>query len=123
MAFEELQDRVEGSPEFILSGLATTSAITSEPDWLGITVTVFEELALPPGPVQDRVKVVVAFSAPVDSCGKELFVGLEPVQLKLRGFALAVQDVTAVLVQDKVEDPPENTVLGEAISETVGASF
>jgi hypothetical protein len=81
-----------------------------------VTDTVVDWLALPPAPVQVRVKVAFALRAPVDC---------EP----LRDFAPdhapeAVQEEALAVVQVRVELPPRVTVLGLALSEieAVGAA-
>ena len=65
VAFAEVHERVDESPEAIRSGVAVSSAKILEV--IGTTVTVLLEKADPPGPVQVRVKVVVVERAPVDS--------------------------------------------------------
>ena len=82
-----------------------------------ITVTVAEALAVPPGPVQESVNVVVVVSAPVDC---EPLVALLPVQLPLLGLADPVQVLALVVFQLSVADPPDDTDVGEAERETVG---
>ena len=75
------------------------------------TLTVTDWLALPPGPLQASVKVVVALSAPVLALP---LVGSLPDQ--------PPEAVQLALVEDQlsVDDPPVLTVVGLALRLTVG---
>jgi hypothetical protein len=75
-------------------------------------VTVADALALPPAPLQVRVKLPLAVSAPVDWLPE---VALAPDQ-----SPDAVQEVALVEDQLSVEDPPLVTDVGLAASDTVG---
>ena len=75
------------------------------------TVTVFE--LEPPAPEQLNVYVPALVSAPVDC--------VPDVALLPDHEPLAVHDVALVLDHVSVDDPPEATLVGEALSETVGA--
>src|SRR4051812_18524356 len=76
------------------------------------TVTVADALALPPAPVQARVKLVLAVSAPVDWLPEVALVPDQPPE--------AVQLVAFVEDQISVEAPPLVTDVGSAASDTVG---
>ncbi len=78
-----------------------------------VTVTVADCAALPPAPVQLRVYVVLALSAPVDC---EPLVGSLPDQPPE-----ALQEVAWVVDQASVEPLPLATVLGLAARLIVGA--
>lgn len=78
-----------------------------------LTETVVDCAALPPGPVQVNVYVVLAVSAPVD---REPFTGSFPAQPPE-----AVQAVALVDDHDNVAALPLATVLGLALIVTVGA--
>ena len=80
---------------------------------VGFTVTVADCAALPPGPVQLRLYVALAVSAPVDC---EPVTALVPDQAPEPVHAVAL-----VVDQPKVELPPLATVLGLAANVTVGA--
>lgn len=76
------------------------------------TVTVALALAEPPVPVQVRVNVDVVVRLPVDWVPA---VALLPDQAPD-----ALHDVALVELQVSVEAEPEDTVVGEAVRETVG---
>ena len=78
------------------------------------TVTLTESFALPPGPVQDRLKLLLAISALMVW---EPDVGLLPDQ-----SPEAVQAVASVLFQTNVVEVFKTTLPGFAASETVGGS-
>ncbi len=118
VAFADVHESVELSPEAILSGVAVSSAKILEV--IGTTVTVLLENAEPPGPVQVRVNVFVVVRAPVDSWGNELAVGRDPVHDPLAGVALAVHAVVFVEVQESVDAFPEKRLAGEALRVTDG---
>jgi hypothetical protein len=77
-----------------------------------LTVTVTALLAIPPAPVQLRVKTLDAVSEPVDC---EPDVSLAPVQAPE-----AVQVLASVELQDNTEVPPDETAEGFALSAIVG---
>jgi hypothetical protein len=80
----------------------------------GDTVTVADWLALPPVPVQVKVNVESAVSAPVDCVP---LVALAPDHAPL-----AVHEVALVEDQVSVEAPPLATLAGVAVSVTVGTA-
>jgi hypothetical protein len=75
-------------------------------------VTVADAFALPPAPVQVRVKLLVAVRAPVDWLPDVALVPDQPPE--------AVQEVALVEDQVSVEAPPLATDVGFAVSDTVG---
>ena len=79
-----------------------------------LTVTVTDREVEPPGPVQLRVKMVVAASAPVEA--PLLLVGFDPLQP-----ALAVQALALVVLQISMAALPAVTTVGLAVSVMVGA--
>ena len=78
-----------------------------------VTETVADWLAVPPGPVQERVKVELAFSAPVLCVPLSGSVPDQPPD--------AVQALAWVVDQVRLALPPLTTVLGLAVSAIVGA--
>ncbi len=108
-ALVEDHDSVELLPLAMLLGLALKLTVGAGE----VTVTVADCAALPPAPVQLRVYVAFALSAPVDC---EPLVGWLPDQPPE-----AVQEVAFVVDQLKVELPPLTTELGFAARLTVGA--
>jgi hypothetical protein len=78
-----------------------------------VTVTVFESLAVPPGPVQVSVNVVLVVSALLAA---PPFVACEPDHPPD-----AVHDVAFALVQDRFVVEPLATLIGFAVRLTVGA--
>ena len=77
------------------------------------TVTITDLLALPPAPVQLRLKVLVAVSAPLD--------WLPEVDLVPDQAPEAVQEVALADDHDRVLEAPLATDVGLALSDTVGA--
>ena len=77
------------------------------------TLTVADAFALPAAPVQVRVKLLLAVSAPVDWLPE---VALVPDQ-----SPEAVHEVALVEDQVSVEDAPLVTDVGLAVSDTVGS--
>jgi hypothetical protein len=77
------------------------------------TVTVTDFVSVPPGPAQVKVKVLDAVSAPLD-CEPDvaLFPDHDPE---------AVHELALVDAQVNVDEPPLITVVGFALSATVGA--
>jgi hypothetical protein len=114
VAFVELQLRVAALPLARLVGFAmrltTGAGVPTE-----VTVTDVIALALPPVPVQDNVKLAVAVRIPVDLLP---FVDTAPFHPPE-----AVHDVAFVELQMMVEEAPELMLVGEALSETVGAAI
>jgi hypothetical protein len=106
----ELQESVAEPPEAIAEGFAVSTTCTA----FGVTLTVVLALAEPPEPEQVSVNLVVAFSAPVEP---EPLAPLEPLQLPPD----PVHEVASVELQVSVELPPPETVVGEALNDTVGA--
>jgi hypothetical protein len=109
VALVEAQDSVEALPAVTVLGLALKVTVGAG----ALTVTVADCAALPPVPVQLKVYVALAVSAPV-AC--------EPLVAMLPDHPPeAVQAVAFVADQLKVELPPLATVLGLAVKVTVGA--
>ena len=71
---------------------------------------------MPPGPVHDRVNVELAVKGPTLALPDNGLVPAQPLSPPL-----AVQAVAPLVVQFKVEVPPEATVAGDAVRFTVGA--
>ncbi len=109
VALVDDQDSVELPPLAMVLGLALKLTVGAGE----VTVTVADCAALPPAPVQVRVYVVFALSAPVECVP---LVGWLPDQPPD-----AVQEVAFVVDQLKVELLPLTTELGLAARLTVGA--
>jgi len=109
VALVDDQDSVELPPLAMVLGLALKLTVGAAE----VTVTVADCAALPPPPVQVRVYVVFALSAPVEC---EPLVGWLPDQPPD-----AAQEVAFVVDQLKVELLPLTTELGLAARLTVGA--
>ncbi len=109
VALVEVHDSVEVPPLVTVLGLALKVTVGAGE----VTVTVADCAALPPAPVQVRVKVALAVSAPVDC---EPLVALPPDQPPD-----AVHAVAFVVDQLKVELLPLTVELGLAARLTVGA--
>ena len=109
VALVEDQLRVEAEPFATVVGLALRETVGAGE----VTETVADCVALPPVPVQTKVYVVLALSAPVACDPVVAMVPDHPPE--------AVQEVAFVLDQFNVEAPPLATVLGLALSVTVGA--
>jgi hypothetical protein len=99
-------------------GVAVSVASTPPP--AATTVTRAVDDADPYDPVQLIVKSVVALSAPVDSWGKLLAIGFDPVHVAEAGVALAVHEETFAETHESVADPPVYTVVGPAERVTLG---
>lgn len=110
VAFLEDQARVEALLLATVLGLALK--LTVAPG-VALTVTVADCAALPPLPVQVKVYVALAVSAPVDCVP---VTGLRPDQAPE-----AVQDAALVAAQFKVELLPLAIALGPTLKVTVGA--
>jgi hypothetical protein len=113
VAFVELQVRIAVVPLARLAGFAL-SVTTGAGAVPVVTVTDVAALLLPPAPVQDSVKFVVAVSAPVGLLPLVATVPLQPPE--------AVHDVAFVELQLRVEVLPEAMLVGDALSDTVGAT-
>ena len=105
VAFVEDHVRVDDPPLVTERGLAARETV-------GPTVTVADALCVPPAPVQERLKVLVLVSPPVDALPE---VGRVPDHAPE-----AVQDVALVEDQVSVDDPPLATDVGFAVIDTVG---
>ena len=107
--FALLEDQlsVADPPLLTVVGLALKPTVVA-----AVTLTVTDWLALPPGPLQASVKVVVVLSAPVLTVP---LVGSLPDQPPE-----AVQLVALVEDQLSIADPPLLTVVGLALTLTVG---
>jgi len=112
VAFVELQVRVAALPLVRLVGFALrfTTGAAGAPD---VTVTDVVALLLPPVPVHDKVKLVVAVSDPVDLLPLVDTVPLHPPE--------ATHDVAFVELQLMVEEPPELMLARDVLNDTVGA--
>jgi hypothetical protein len=109
VAFVVFQVSVDALPITTVAGVAVKVIVGAG----AAMETVADWLALPPGPLQLKVKVVITESAPVDWLP---LVALAPVQPPS-----AVQLVALVELQVSVAEPPLATVVGDAVSVTVGA--
>ena len=78
----------------------------------GNNVTILDALAVPPGPVQERLNVLLLLKKPVDSFPEIALIPDQPPE--------AMHDVALVDDQLSVEDAPLTTVVGFAASDTVG---
>jgi hypothetical protein len=110
VAFAELHVNVALAP--VATALGPTLKLTVGVGDLTETVAAWE--ALPPVPLQVRMYVALASTAPVDC---EPVVGLLPDQAPE-----AVQDVACAALQLKVARPPLLTVLGAALRVMLGAA-
>jgi hypothetical protein len=99
---------VEDPPEATVAGDAASVTVGAPAIDIVVVCSV-----LPPVPVQVSVYVAFAASAPVDCVPDVPFVPDHA--------PLAVQDVAFVLDQVSVDDPPDATLDGDPLSETVGA--
>jgi hypothetical protein len=88
---------------YTLPGVAVSETVGAG----AVTVTVTDCAALPPGPLQVRVKFAFAVRAPVDW---EPLIGSPPLHA-----SEAVQLVAFAVVQVSVEELPLTTVLGLAL--------
>lgn len=110
VAFVEDQVRVELLPLATVLGFALSDTVGTG----CVTETVADCEALPPVPVQVSVKVVLAFSVPVDCVPLTARLPLQP--------PLAVQEVALVADQLSVDALPEVIDDGLALMLTVGAA-
>jgi hypothetical protein len=107
-ALVELHVSDEVPPRATAAGEAVRIAVGR-----GFTVTAALDGALiPPGPEQVRMKVALAFKAPLLWLP---LAGNTPLQLPD-----ALQDEALLEVQVNVEDPPASIVVGEAVSDALG---
>jgi hypothetical protein len=109
VALEELQVSVELVPLAMVLG--ATEMLTEGGTALTDTVAIWA--AVPPGPVHDNVKVVLAVSAPDDCAPLMALAPDHPPE--------AVHEVAFFVAQVSVVEAPELMVLGLAVSVTVGA--
>lgn len=108
VALVTVQESVVLPPEATWVGLAERSTVGFD-----VTVTVAETDDVPPVPVQERVYILDAARAPVDSVPPvALFPPVQPPD--------AVQEVAFVMVQESVDEPPEATDEGLAEREICG---
>ena len=107
-ALVEDQVSVEAAPLATAVGFAASDTVGIA----GTTVTDADALAVPPDPVQERVKVLEAVRAPVDWLPEVVLVPVQPPE--------AVQEVALVEDQVSVEAAPLATEVGFAVSDTVG---
>lgn len=105
------QDRVDAAPLATDSGFAVSETVGAG----GVTVTVVDWAALPPGPVQLRLKVVVAARLAVLAVPLAPRLPLQPPE--------AVQPVAFVEDQVSRDVLPLAMVVGLAPSVTVGVTF
>jgi hypothetical protein len=108
-ALVEDQVRVEDPPLAIDVGFAVSDTVGAG----GMTVTVADALAVPPGPVHARVNVLAIVSTPLDWLPE---MPLLPVHAPE-----ATQEVASVEDQVRLEAPPLVIDVGLAVSDTVGA--
>lgn len=109
VAFVEDHVRVDDPPLVTDAGLALRETAGTG---VAVTVTVADALCVPPGPVQERLKVLLLLSAPVDALPD---VARAPPQAPD-----AAQDVAFFEDQLSVEDPAFVTEVGLAEIDTVG---
>ena len=109
VALVDDQVSVAAPPGATLLGVAVSATVGVGG---GVTVTVTDCAALPPGPVQVSVNRVLAVSVPV---GAEPLGALAPLHPPP-----AVQASASVDDQDRVDEPLNSTVVGEADSVTLG---
>ena len=103
------QLRVEELPLTTEAGLAVSDTVGSG----AVTVTLADALAVPPGPVQVREKLLLAVSMPV-ACWPEI-------ALLPDHAPEALHELASVDDQLRVEESPLTTELGLAVNDTVGA--
>jgi hypothetical protein len=113
VAFVEDQVSVEDAPLAMFVGFAASDTVgTGVGGGEPFTVTVVEALAVPAGPVQERLNMVVLVKAGVDEPPEVALLPDQPPE--------AVQDVAPVEDQLSVEIPLLVTEVGFAASDTVG---
>lgn len=109
VALVEDQVRVAAPPGATLLGVAVSATVGAGG---GVTVTVTDCAALPPGPLQESVNSVLAVSAPVEAEPNVARAPLQP--------PLAVQVSASVEDHESVDEVLYGTVLGEADRVTLG---
>ena len=82
-------------------------------------LTVSESEALPPGPVQVRLKIVVEFIGEI--AREPPAMAFTPVQATIPVLLPAVQFVAWVVLQVRVDEPPVAMEVGAAVRVTIGA--
>jgi hypothetical protein len=102
------QERVDEPPDATLLGDALNMTVGAG----DVTVTVADWFADPPVPEQVSAYVEFAVTAPVDCVPDVDFVPDHA--------PLAEHELTLVLDQESVDDPPDATLAGEALNVTVG---
>ena len=98
---------VEEPPEAMFAGDALSATVGAV---AAVTVTVVDRFAVPPAPTQVSAYVAFAVSGPVDC--------VPDVALLPDHEPLALQDVTLVLDQVSVDEPPDAMLDGAALSVT-----
>jgi hypothetical protein len=96
-----------------MAGFAASETVGAGSGGGAFTLTITDCSALPPAPLQTKVNLLVVVSAPTASLPE---VALVPDQAPP-----ALQALASVDDQLKVEEPFMSTVVGLAVSETVGA--
>ncbi len=109
VAFLVDQARVEAAPELTVLGSAVKVMVGANPE----TVTLTNWVAAPPVPLQVNSYSVVLESTPVDQVPLVATAPCQPPE--------EMQEVAFSELQLKVDMPPSATVVGEAVSVTVGA--
>ncbi|HXF47571.1 MAG TPA: hypothetical protein VNK91_15780 [Burkholderiaceae bacterium] len=113
-AFVDVQFSVDAPPLGTVVGSARKESVGAGGGGELTTLTVTDCVAVPPGPAQVSENALVAPKGPVDA---------EPVVDRAPDQApLAVQDAAFVEDHVSVAEPPLSTVVGVALSETVGAA-
>ena len=103
-----VQVRVAVPPEAIVLGVADSVTATGETDTVAVAV------AVPPGPVAVAVKVVVCVM--LETCALPDAGDTEPTPWSI------VSEVAFEVDQVSVDEPPEETAVGEAENVTVGGT-
>jgi hypothetical protein len=106
-----VDDQVSVVPFPLVTVLGLAARETAGAGW--VTETVADWLAVPPGPVQDRVNVEAAFKAPVLWVPASDSAPDQPPD--------AVHELAWLVDQVRLALPPLTTVLGLAVSAMVGA--
>jgi len=109
VALVDDQVSVDEAPLVTEVGLAVRDTVGAG---VAVTVTVADALCVPPGPVQERLKLPLFVSAPVEAVPDVERVPDQP--------PAAVQEVAPVDDQVSVDDPPLTTDEGFAEIDTVG---
>ena len=109
-----VQVSVEDAPLATLDGLALRLTVGN-----GNSETLAVALAVPPAPVQESLKLVAAVIAALVAVPEAGFVPLQPADA---GVAEAVQEVAFVQLHVSDVVAPLATLVGLAVSDTVGGS-